>query len=569
MPDAIGTNRPAAHSTPDGGNGGEGGRAAVGTVVGLTSTREFQMASAPDSVQLQDLVVVDDGGRRVWAKVGRIERLNPLFPREAAQELAFQGKKVYDAPFSVSREMVTAECLVVGEEVNGRLEPPVYPVRPASQVVRPDRESAEALICGGIKPHHRLHLGHLRGRSQVAAFVDAQAVVARHLGVLATTGAGKTVAVRRLIEELMAKDYPLLIFDPHGDYIGLHIARKTEVVTYLPRIELTSEVPDRVLAYLVGLSGAPLTEAQYSLGSAMVEVLGHEATRARLSEVLVGLGQAPLTKTLADYHFFAMGELADRLRDAKGEGRTPRAITEINSGLDCVSAFTAQVLGRRASTAGKRLAEMLRHGRHMALRNERFLQEKLAVPRERAQVQDLPPADQLHSILGKGRVAILSLEGYSDEIRQTIVAQVMEQLQRDRIEDRVPRFLTIVEEAHNFIPNRIDDQGAPSLPVLKQIASEGRKYGMGLVLVSQRPSRLDATVLSQCNSFMILRIVNPNDQRYVRQVVESLGEDEAGLLPDLSTGDALLSGQFVRFPVVVHVELGRAEGRYEEEDFLA
>jgi hypothetical protein len=78
-----------------------------------------------------------------------------------------------------------------------------------------------------------------------------------------------------------------------------------------------------------------------------------------------------------------------------------------------------------------------------------------------------------------------------------------------------------------------------------------------------------SAVLSQCNSFLILRIVNPNDQKYVRQVVESLGEDDAGLLPDLSTGDALLSGQFVRFPVVVHVEKGRAEGRYEEEDFLA
>jgi len=540
----------------------------VGTVVGLTSTRDFQMATAPDAVQLQDLVVVDDDGRRVWAKVARIERLNPLFPREAAQELAFQGKKVYDAPFSVSREMVTAECIVVGEEQDGRLEPPVYPVRPASQVVRPLPAEAEALVSGGIKAHHRLRLGHLKANPAVGAFVDAQAVVARHLGVLATTGAGKTVAVRRIIEELMTKEYPLLVFDPHGDYIGLHIARKVEVTTYLPRIDLAGESSERVLSYLVGLSNAPLTEAQYSLAAAMVDVLTYDSSRPRVAQALADLGLPPLTKNLADDHFFALGEFADRLRDAKGEGRTPKQLTSINSGLDFFSPATAQVVGRRCSVAGKRLAEMLRHGWHMAQRNQHFLEEKMHVPRERAQVRDLPPADKLHTILGKGRVAILSLEGYSDEIRQTIVAQVMEQLLRDRIDDRVPRFLTVVEEAHNFVPNRIDDQGAPSLPVLKQIASEGRKYGMGLVLVSQRPARLDATVLSQCNSFMILRIVNPSDQQYVRQVIESLGEDDVRLLPDLSTGDALLSGQFVRFPVVVHVEPGKAEGRYEEEDFL-
>lgn len=71
-------------------------RKAVGTVVGVSSTLEFQMQVRPDSVRAQDLVAVDgleDGECfRVWAKVATIERLNPLFPREAAQELAFQGR---------------------------------------------------------------------------------------------------------------------------------------------------------------------------------------------------------------------------------------------------------------------------------------------------------------------------------------------------------------------------------------------------------------------------------------------------------------------------------------------
>jgi len=119
------------------------------------------------------------------------------------------------------------------------------------------------------------------------------------------------------------------------------------------------------------------------------------------------------------------------------------------------------------------------------------------------------------------------------------------------------------------VPNRIDGSGAPSLPIIKQIATEGRKYGMGLVFISQRPSRIDATVLSQANSFLVLRIVNPNDQRYIRDVVETMGEDEAMTLPNLNTGEALLSGLFTRIPVMVRVEKSRSEGKHEEDDFLA
>ena len=77
------------------------------------------------------------------------------------------------------------------------------------------------------------------------------------------------------------------------------------------------------------------------------------------------------------------------------------------------------------------------------------------------------------------------------------------------------------------------------------------------------------TVLSQANSYLILRIVNPNDQKYIRDVVETMGEEEARSLPNLNTGEALLSGLFTRIPVMVHVEKSVSEGSHEEEDFLA
>ena len=89
------------------------------------------------------------------------------------------------------------------------------------------------------------------------------------------------------------------------------------------------------------------------------------------------------------------------------------------------------------------------------------------------------------------------------------------------------------------------------------------------MLISQRPSRLDETTLSQCNSYVIMRMVNPADQNFVRRVIETLGEDEAQLLPDLDVGEALLSGQLINFPVLVRIKAPASKGEREEEDAFA
>lgn len=181
----------------------------------------------------------------------------------------------------------------------------------------------------------------------------------------------------------------------------------------------------------------------------------------------------------------------------------------------------------------------------------------------------LPPGSA-KQLVKSGTISVLSLEGYSDNVRQTLVASILSKLMDLRVDGKVDRFLTVIEEAHNFLPGRGEGDGpAPSLPVVKRIATEGRKYGMGLVLVSQRPSRVDSTVLSQCNSFMVMRIVNPTDQAYIRDVVETMSAEDLSLLPSLGVGEALLSGQFIGTPTLVRVERPESQGRHEEEDFLA
>lgn len=112
----------------------------------------------------------------------------------------------------------------------------------------------------------------------------------------------------------------------------------------------------------------------------------------------------------------------------------------------------------------------------------------------------------------------------------------------------------VLEEAQNYIPevNR-KDRTSISKRVFERIAREGRKYGISLVVSSQRPSELSKTVLSQCNSFLIHRLQNPDDQKYVRQLVSAANEDILSQLPILPQQHAIIMGDAVRTPVQVRM----------------
>jgi hypothetical protein len=167
-----------------------------------------------------------------------------------------------------------------------------------------------------------------------------------------------------------------------------------------------------------------------------------------------------------------------------------------------------------------------------------------------------------------GGISVVSLAGYTGEFQATIYSLIADQIFEARVQNslRLP-VLFVLEEAHNFVPGQASSTAEErAVMMTKQIAQEGRKFGVGLILISQRPSRLDETTLSQCNSFIIMRMVNPADQNFVRKVIETLGEDDARLLPDLDVGEALLSGQLTNFPVLVKMKEPESKGEREEED---
>ena len=113
----------------------------------------------------------------------------------------------------------------------------------------------------------------------------------------------------------------------------------------------------------------------------------------------------------------------------------------------------------------------------------------------------------------------------------------------------------VLEEAHNYIPERKrrEDKESISKVVFERIAREGRKYGLSLIVSSQRPSELSKTVLSQCNSFIVHRIQNPEDQKYIQTIVPSINEDLLKQLPSLAQRTALVFGDCVRAPAQIYM----------------
>jgi DNA helicase HerA-like ATPase len=111
------------------------------------------------------------------------------------------------------------------------------------------------------------------------------------------------------------------------------------------------------------------------------------------------------------------------------------------------------------------------------------------------------------------------------------------------------------DEAHLYIPERSgsDNSGAVSVQIFERIAKEGRKYGLGLVVISQRPSEVNRTVMSQCNNLIAMRLTNGDDQNVIRRLLpDSLGSF-GDLLPILDTGEALVVGDATLLPTRIRI----------------
>lgn len=173
------------------------------------------------------------------------------------------------------------------------------------------------------------------------------------------------------------------------------------------------------------------------------------------------------------------------------------------------------------------------------------------------------------------QVTIIDMSLLPFEVLETITGLIgrliLEFVSRFQEKDRAKLPIVLaLEEAQNYIPEKnYRDRESVSKRVFERIAREGRKYGLSLLVSSQRPSELSKTVLSQCNSFIIHRLQNPEDQKYVRQLVSVANEDILQQLPVLPQQHVVIMGDAVRSPVQARINNADPTPNSNDPKFIA
>lgn len=367
------------------------------------------------------------------------------------------------------------------------------------------------------------NLGSLltREAGEVPVVLSVKNVVSTHLAILASTGAGKSYTAGVLVEELMHENNraSVVIVDPHSEYHTMAAIQGDAAFAgpdgYRPEVRILT--PEKIRVRF-----STLTEAD-------VKYLLPDGTSDKM------------------LHFLrqAFRSLQDRL---KAEGRREY----LYSYFDLRDEVQKQQYGKDDKDAGDGGNVSSIQGLLWRLDARFDRPDSIFHTHEHLELSEL---------YRPGRCTILQLSEIEQTEQQVIVGTLLRRVNKAReltvgkhVESGenfldYPVF-TLLEEAHRFAPA---GRSVVSTNVLKQILSEGRKFGVGIGLITQRPGKLDQDVLSQCMTQIIMRIVNPIDQQTVAQSVEGAGRAMLAELPALTKGQAIVSGVGINTPVMCRI----------------
>jgi hypothetical protein len=357
-----------------------------------------------------------------------------------------------------------------------------------------------------------------RAVNEVPIVLSVKDVVSTHLAILASTGSGKSYTAGVLIEELM-RPYnraAVLIVDPHGEYDTLQSIESDSQFAgpdgYRPEVKI-------ILHDKVKVRFSSLTEAdvKYLLPEGTSDKMLHFLSQAfrRLKESAQGARETYAYHDLRDY------VIEQKYGDEDGKSGSSSNASSIEGLL------------WRLDSRFDRAEGIFSANEHIAL-------QELFKP---------------------GRCTVLQLSDIEQNEQQVIVGTILRRVNKARVmtvrgeaehgESHLPYpVFALLEEAHRFAPAGTT---VVSTNILKQILSEGRKFGVGIGLITQRPGKLDQDVLSQCMTQIIMRIVNPIDQDTVAKSVEGAGRQLLDELPALTKGQAVISGVGVNTPVLCRI----------------
>ncbi|MGO4572897.1 ATP-binding protein [Microvirga sp. 2TAF3] len=396
---------------------------------------------------------------------------------------------------------------------------------------------------------HRLSLGRYTLDEKAEAFLNGNKFFQRHAIVVGSTGSGKSWTTARILEQVAGLDNAnAIVFDVHGEYRSLDGAGFQHLKVAGPAdIEAARTIADGVLHLPYWLMGYE------SLISMFVDRSDQNAPNQSM------IMSRAITQ--AKRNFLESGGHSEVLANFTIDSPVPFSIDELLAELNRLN--EEMVPGARGEKQGDFHGKLSRLIQRLdSKRTDRRLGFLFPASSE---VMAYGWLDKLVSTLlagkaalgGKGGVKIIDFSEVPSDILPLIVSMVARLTfsvqQWVSIDHRHPIAL-FCDEAHLYLPERVESSAAEnSISVFERIAKEGRKYGVGLVVISQRPAEVNRTVVSQCNNVITMRLTNGEDQAVVRRLLpDSLG-GFGDLLPILDTGEALVVGDAILLPTRIRV----------------
>jgi DNA helicase HerA-like ATPase len=500
----------------DGSDIGTMGEIRVGRIIAVSASQAVALLEAGDSpdrswpVEMGALVKLHTRVSTVYGMVSGLRvplpSLSPSDQELKVVELELAGEAMRDANGELG-------SFRRGVSAHPALDEPVYLASPADLALvyaRPSVATAK--------------IGTLHQDSSVPAYILTNELFGKHFSVVGTTGSGKSCVVAAILSAVIERNphAHVMLLDPHGEYASA-FGEQGMVLSpgnglYLPFWLFNYE---EIVEIVLGSDRHP--EQAKILGDAVLAAKQAYFAKAGLDKT--GTVDTPVPYRLSDVQRF--------LDQAMGSLNRPENVTAY------------QAVGARLQALQADARYSFVFGHRLTVRDElsAIISQLLRIP-----------------VDGKP-VTILDVSGIPSEVLNVVVSVLCRLTFDFALWSETPVPITIVcEEAHRYAPRDTGLGFEPAKRALSRIAKEGRKYGVSLCVVTQRPSDLAPGLLSECNTIFALRMTNADDQEIVRGAVPEASHGLMNFLPALRNGEAIAAGEGVSMPMRVGFDM-LPEGR--------
>jgi hypothetical protein len=471
-------------------------------------------------------------------------------------------KEMYYKDYDSFKNTRWINIVLAGEQVGKRFERGVTQYPTTGDKVHLVTINDLDIIYGGYEEANSITVGNISVSESLDAKIDLDKLISRHCAIVGSTGSGKSNSVSVLLEAIAKRNFRssrILIIDPHGEYNDA-LSKYSRVIESNPKDKKNKlYIPFWALPFneLMKIFSGNLTDANR-------EYIREKVVEAKIVSAIENKIDVAKESITADSPIpFSIKRLWFELDDFERKTFQTDRITvseKLNEGeIETLKSneYPPAGLGSSPPFLNQKAKGLLGFLDSMRNKLNDSSYSFLFAP------GDLTPDVQgkitkdidslFYDWLGNPLpITILDLSGIPSEIMSSISGTLLKIIYdglfwgvNTKVGGKNQPLLIVLEEAHSYLKA---GEHSISSRTVQTIAKEGRKYGVGLLLVTQRPSELDETVLSQCGTMIALRMNNSKDRGHIRSAVQDELQSMVDLLPSLRTGEALISGEAVKIP---------------------